>query len=267
MPIAESAQVKRMLSRKLIPPLILLGCVLAAWQGVVWAFDVPAYLLPPPYQVARAAVGSGSNLMSATAVTALGAVCGFLASLIVGIFIGLVFSQSSIIRTSCYPYAIFLQTVPIVAIAPLIVIWSGTGLRSVVLTSAIISLFPIVTNVTSGLITIDAGLGDLFRLHRATRWQTMWRLQIPNSLPCLVTGARISSGLAVVGAIVGEFFVGYGATRHGLGYIILYAGPQLKTDELFAATVASSLLGVAIFGVVSLVGHRLLSQWHDAPLN
>jgi NitT/TauT family transport system permease protein len=121
--------------------------------------------------------------------------------------------------------------------------------------------------VTTGLITIDAGLRDLFRLHRATRWQVLRKLQIPNAVPYLVTGARTSSGLAVVGAIVGEFFVGYGMREHGLGYIILYAGPQLKTDQLFAATIASALLGIIMFAATTLAGKAALGRWHEAPLN
>jgi NitT/TauT family transport system permease protein len=143
----------------------------------------------------------------------------------------------------------------------------GTGFRSVVVIACIISLFPVITNVTTGLITVDAGLRDLFLLHRATRGQVLAKLQIPNAIPYLVTGARVSSGLAVVGAIVGEFFVGYGTTHHGLGYIILYAGPQLKTDQLFAATIASALLGVVMFAMTTLIGRAVLAKWYEAPLN
>ncbi len=205
--------------------------------------------------------------MSATGITGAGALCGLVASLLLGTITALIFSQSRVIRSSCYPYAIFLQTVPIVAIAPLVVTWLGTGFQSVVVIACIISLFPVITNVTTGLITIDPGLRDLFRLHRAARWQMLVKLQIPNAVPYLVTGARISSGLAVVGAIVGEFFVGYGTQQHGLGYIILYSGPQLKTDQLFAATIASALLGIVMFAITSLVGKAVLARWYDMPLN
>ena len=206
-------------------------------------------------------------MLAATGLTGAGALCGFAASIVLGTFVAFLFSQSSAIRSSCYPYAIFLQTVPIVAIAPLIVTWFGAGFRSVVIIACIISLFPIITNVTTGLISVDAGLHDLFRLHRATRWQLLRKLQIPNAVPYLVTGARTSSGLAVVGAIVGEFFVGYGTRQHGLGFIILYAGPQLKTDQLFAATIASALLGIIMFTATTLVGKAVLGKWYEAPLN
>lgn len=250
-----------------IPPLLLLVVVLAVWQAAVLVFHIPPYLLPTPADVWSVAFHRSSELLVATCITGAGAVSGFLLSVVLGVAIALVFSQSRIIRNSCYPYAIFLQTVPIVAIAPLIVIWLDPTFKSIVVIACIISLFPIIANVTTGLISVDRGLYDLFRLHRATRLQRLMKLQVPNAVPFLVTGARVASGLAVVGAIVGEFFVGYGMQNHGLGYIILYSGPQLKTDQLFAATIASSLLGVAMFAVTSLIGRAVLARWYDAPVN
>jgi NitT/TauT family transport system permease protein len=251
----------RLLHSRVLPPLLLLSAVLVAWQAAVSGLNLPAYLLPGPIDVCRGARERAFELIQATGITGSGAVCGFTASLLLGTCVALVFSQSSVIRGSCYPYAIFLQTVPIVAIAPLIVTWFGSGFSSVVIIACIISLFPIITNVTTGLVAIDAGHRDLFRLHRASRWQMLRKLQIPNAVPHLVTGAKTSSGLAVVGAIVGEFFVGYGTTRHGLGFIILYSGPQLKTDQLFAATIASALLGVVMFAATSLAGKAVLGRW------
>ena len=258
---------KNFLLQHVLPPLLLLILVVVAWQVIVTVCGLPPYLLPGPGDVAQGAVKRWGDLAAATGVTGMGAVCGFAASVVLGTAIALLFSQSGIIRSSCYPYAIFLQTVPIVAIAPLIVTWFGSGFHSVVMIACIISLFPIITNVTTGLISIDAGLRDLFRLHRASRWQLLRKLQIPNAVPDLVTGARMSAGLAVVGAIVGEFFVGYGTRHHGLGFIILYAGPQLKTDQLFAATIASALLGVVMFATTTLLGKAVLAKWYEAPLN
>ncbi|MHB8866241.1 MAG: ABC transporter permease [Pirellulaceae bacterium] len=258
---------KRFVLQHVLPPLLLLLLVLVMWQAAVTVWDLPPFLLPGPVEVARGAAKRWGDLVAAIGLTGAGAVCGFAASLVFGTATALLFSQSGTIRSSCYPYAIFLQTVPIVAIAPLIVTWFGSGFASVVLIACIISLFPIITNVTTGLIAIDPGLRDLFRLHRASRWQLLRKLQIPNAVPYLVTGARTSSGLAVVGAIVGEFFVGYGTRHHGLGFIILYAGPQLKTDQLFAATIASALLGVVMFGTTTLLGKAVLARWYEAPLN
>lgn len=251
---------------RLLPPLLLLLVVVGAWDLFVRVFDVPPYLLPSPFGVWQASVEEAGSLAAAAGITGAGAVCGYLVSLLLGSGVAFVFAQSSAIRSGCYPYAIFLQTVPIVAIAPLVVIWFGSGFHSVVIIASIISLFPVITNVTTGLIAVDRGLEELFRLHRASRWQRLRKLQIPNAVPHLLTGAKTSSGLAVVGAIVGEFFVGYGTTQHGLGYIILHSGPQLKTAQLFAATIASAVLGVLMFGLVSFLEHRILQRWYDTPV-
>src|SRR5579872_3866306 len=191
---------------QLLPPVALFLLILAVWQSATSLGNIPRYLLPSPMDVQAAAVANAAKLASATGVTAAGAVCGFVLSVVCGTFIAVIFSQSALIRRSFFPYAIFLQTVPIVAIAPLIVLWSGTGFRSVVIVSFIVSLFPVVTNGTAGLTAIDPDLIDLFHLHGASRWQTLVKLRLPGAVPSIVTGARTSSGLAVIGTIVGEFF-------------------------------------------------------------
>jgi NitT/TauT family transport system permease protein len=214
--------------------------------------------------VSAAGVANAAKLAKATGVTAAGAVCGFVMSVIFGTLIAVIFSQSALIRRSFFPYAIFLQTVPIVAVAPLIVLWSGTGFRSVVIVSFIVSLFPVVTNGTAGLTAIDPDLIDLFHLHGASRWQTLVKLRLPSAVPSIVTGARTSSGLAVIGTIVGEFFVGYDASeRFGLGYLIQQSSEQLKTDLLFGAVLLSTLLGLVVFLAVGGIGATILRRWDD----
>jgi NitT/TauT family transport system permease protein len=248
--------------RRALPPLLFFVLVVALWQLAVWWFDPPRFLVPRPWRVARVGIEIAPRIAEATVLTATAAVCGFLSSLIVGAGIGFVFSQSAAIRRSCFPYAIFLQTVPIVAIAPLIITWSGYGLRSVILVAGVVSLFPIITNATAGLLGVDPALLELFQLHNASRWQLLMKLRLPNAVPHLVTGAKTSSGLAVVGAIVGEFFVGAGMGRFGLGYLIRQKLELLKTDESFAAVIASAVLGVAIFAAVNLAGATVLSRWY-----
>lgn len=247
-----------------IPPVALFAIAVAVWQAVVQSTQIESYLLPSPIAVANAAWLNRGELVGALMLTAAGALCGFTASLIVGTSIAIAFSFSRIIKASCYPYAVFLQTVPIVAIAPLIVVWFGYGFGSVALIAFIISMFPIITNATTGLTNVDRELVDLFELHNANRWQTLFKLRLPSAVPYLVTGARISSGMAVIGAIVGEFFTGYGATRYGLGYVIMQATNQLKTDELFAAVIASTGLGIAVFTIVNVIGATVLSRWYHA---
>ena len=243
------------------PPLGLLLVVLAVWQASVWWFDWPPFLMPAPSDVARAVADDGDRLLAASLRTGVTALAGFTASLVAGVLIAVVFSQSRLVRQSCYPYAIFLQTVPIIAIAPLIITWFGTGFPSVVLVTLIISLFPIIASTTAGLVNIDEDLLELFRLYRADRWQVLWKLRLPHAVPYLVTGARTSSGMAVIGAIVGEFFVGHTPTHYGLGYLVLSTSQHLKTAHLFAAVIASALLGIALFTAVTWIGTTLLSRW------
>jgi NitT/TauT family transport system permease protein len=249
---------------QILPPVALFLLILAVWQMATSVGNIPRYLLPGPTNVSAAGVANAAKLAKATGVTAAGAVCGFAMSVAFGTLIAVVFSQSALIRRSFFPYAIFLQTVPIVAVAPLIVLWSGTGFRSVVIVSFIVSLFPVVTNGTAGLTAIDPDLIDLFQLHGASRWQTLVKLRLPSAVPSIVTGARTSSGLAVIGTIVGEFFVGYDASeRFGLGYLIQQSSDQLKTDLLFGAVLLSTLLGLVVFLAVSGIGATILRRWDD----
>jgi NitT/TauT family transport system permease protein len=256
---------RRSVLTAVLPPIVLFLVMLGAWQGIVVLWKLPPCLLPSPTDVAHAALENLGKLASATGITAAGAAAGFLASLVIGVFVAIIFSQSAIVRRSFFPYAIFFQTVPIVAIAPLIVLWSGTGFRSVVLVAFIVSVFPIITNATAGLTSIDPDLLDLFRLHGASRWQTLFKLRLPGAVPSTVTGAKTSSGLAVIGTIVGEFFVGYDPSEHfGLGYLIQESTTQLKVDLVLCAVVLATLLGLFVFGAVSLIGAIVLKRYSQA---
>lgn len=247
------------------PPLLLFIVIVGLWFAATHLREIPRYLLPKPEQVVAVAWTQKAMLAGALWLTAQEALCGFGLSLIIGVVIAFAFTQSIFIRRSCYPYAIFLQTVPIVAIAPLIITWFGNGFQSILLVSIILSLFPIITNTTTGLISVDSNLVNLFRLYNAGRWQILLKLRFPHALPYLITGAKISSGLSVIGAIVGEFLVGYSQTEIGLGYLILQSSAQLKTAQLFAAVIASAVLGIAIFGTVNTLGNHLIANWTDTP--
>lgn len=246
-----------------VPPAALFIIVVAAWHASVVAFGLKRNVLPLPWQVLAAGWERRDALLSAAAMTGAGALAGFALSLLCGFLVACLFSQSRIIERSIYPYAIFLQTVPIVAIAPLIVQWFGYGFRSVVVVAFIISLFPVITNTTAGLTHIDRNLLELFELAGATRWQLLVKLRLPSSVPHLVTGARISAGLSVVGAIVGEIFAGSSTHWSGLGYLIQQTTGFLKTAELFAAVIVSAALGMVIFGAVSALGDGVMRYWRD----
>lgn len=245
------------------PPVGTFVALLVVWEIAVRATGIQRFVLPSPLQIAEAASKHRDALLEATWITATESLCGLAASVVAGAMIACVFSQSKPIRASLFPYAIFLQTVPIVAIAPLIVIWFQAGFHSVVLVSFIISVFPIISNMTAGLMAVDRGLIELFQLNHASRWQVLWKLRLPNSVPQLVTGIKTSSGAAVIGAIVGEFFAGQSLGDSGLGYHIQSAVPLLQTDLLFATVFASTFLGVTIFGSVSLVGAWILARRFD----
>lgn len=252
-------------ARALLPPLATFLLLLVVWETVVRVWEIERFVLPSPSRIWQVANAKSDMLLKATWITASEAVCGFAASLLIGSLVACVFSQSKAIRSSLFPYAIFLQTVPIIAIAPLIVIWYGVGFGSVVLVSFILSVFPVISNMTAGLLAVDPGLMELFRLNRATRWQVLCKLRIPNSMPYLIAGAKTASGAAVIGAIIGEFFTGAVLGDAGLGYQIDAARDVLAIDLLFACVFASTGLGVAIFGTISLIGDAILRRWFDSP--
>ena len=240
---------------------------LAIWRLVVWAFAIPAYLLPTPWQVARSMVREHDKLLTALSITGVEAGGGLLGSALVGVFGAVVFAQWRWVRRLLYPYTLLLQTVPILAVAPLILTWFGNGQRQVMLIAMIICVFPILANATQGLVSVERNLLDLFAMHNATRSQVLWRLKLPHALPSLFTGLRISSGLSVIGAITGELFAGSSQVGvGGLGYSITYANSQMQTDYMFALALMSSVLGFAFFFTVVFLEWFFLHHWHESAM-
>ena len=250
------------LMRLLGPPLFLV-LFLAIWQGAVVAFKIPSFLLPSPFEVFHEALASQAKILSALAVTATASTLGLLISFAVSQIISVIFALSPLVRMSCYPYAILLQTVPIVAMAPIIITWFGYGFPSVVIVASVISLFPMVTATTNGLLAVDLELIELFRLYRAQWWQVLLKLRYPAATRFIITGLKTSCGLAVVGAIVGEYFVGVTTGKQGLGYYIFVTGQQMKTSLLYVTVLASTLLGVTYFGAINLLANTLLKRYYD----
>ncbi len=235
---------------------------LLSWEAVVWWFELPRALLPTPRRVLAAANTERHALLTGTLSTGLAATTGLLAAVATGSVIAIVFSQSRRIRRALFPYVLFLQTVPIVAIAPLLIVWSGYRFRTVVLVTVIICLFPIINSVTTGLLAIERDLSGLFRLYGANRLKKLTRLQLPVAMRYLILGTKTSSGLAVIGAIIAEFFVGSGNSNYpGLGKLMTGWQGLLKTDALIAALFASTLLGLLLFGAVQLISRTILYRW------
>jgi NitT/TauT family transport system permease protein len=183
---------------------------------LVRVLHVPLYLLPPPSAIAQAAVADRSALSSAMVVTGRAALVGFALSGLFGISAGVIMASSRALERAFAPYTVFLQTVPIVAVAPLLVIWFGPGLRAVTTSAVIVSVFPVIAGTLSGIRSVEPAQRDLFRLYRATRLQTLRLLELPSAIPNIITGLRVASGLAVIGAIVGEFVAGFSEAGAGL---------------------------------------------------
>jgi NitT/TauT family transport system permease protein len=175
-------------------------------------------------------------------------------------------ASSRILEVSLYPYAVILQTIPVVAIAPIIVIWFGSGFNSIVIISFLIGFFPVVSNTLMGLNSVDKNMGDLFTLYNASKWQTMWKLRIPAAMPYMMSGLKISCTLAIVGAITGEFIAGIGGGRGGLGYAITVAAVQLKTPYLFACAITGAIFGIGFYLLVSSASRFMLKSWHESAM-
>lgn len=243
--------------RKALPALIPFVVVTLALEWLVRAGWIKAYLVPPPSAVFQTMLHDWPELFGALAKTSAAAFAGFALSAVAGIAIAVFLSSSRAIQQAFYPYAVFFQTVPIIAIAPLLVIWFGYGMRTVIASAFIVSIFPVIANTLTGILSTDPALRDLFRLYGASPAATLWKLRFPAALPQVLTGLRIAGGLAVIGAIVGEFIGG-----QGLGSVVDIARTQQRTDKVFAAVLLASALGLALFGLINLISHFALRRWH-----
>ena len=237
---------------------------LALWQAATHLFGVPVYILPAPSDIAQSLWTDGPSLMGSLLVTLRITLAALAAAALGGGSIALVFSLSRVIEISFFPYAVILQVTPIVAIAPLIIIWVHTPFLALLTCAWIVAFFPIVSNTTVGLNSADRNLLALFRLYGASRWQALWLLRVPTALPYFLAGLRISGGLALIGAVVAEFVAGTGGAETGLAYRILEAGYRLAIPRLFAALFLLSVTGIVIYLVLDFISRRLLRNWHES---
>lgn len=247
-------------------PLLIGVVLLLAWQWICMAFEVPSYLVPTPVLIAKTLVADWDLLALSLLVTLKITFFAFVLSVLLGVAIAFLFVQSRFIEVSLFPYAIILQVTPIVAIAPLIIIWVKEPTFALVICATIMALFPIISNTTLGLRSVNPGLLNLFKLNQATRWQTLRRLRIPSALPYFFGGLRISSGLALIGAVVAEFVAGTGGTGSGLAYQILQAGFQLNIPRLFAALFLITVTGILLFLAMMALSKAALSGWHESEM-
>ena len=251
-------------AHKIVWPALVAVVLIAAWQGLVVAYKLPPFLVPSPLNVAETLVKDAGLLFGALYTTLKITLFAFLCATVLGVLIAFTFVQSRVIETALCPYAVLLQVTPIVAIAPLIIIWVKDPTASLVICATLVALFPIIANTTLGLRSVNPGLMSYFKLNRATRMQTLLRLRIPSALPYFFGGLRISSGLALIGAVVAEFVAGTGGTGTGLAYQILQAGYQLNIPRMFAALVLITVTGVLLFALMAVLSKWALGSWHES---
>lgn len=241
---------------QVLPPLLPLLVVGILAELAVQRGWVPRYLVPAPSIIAKTLLNE-QDLWRAAGETALAAGVGFALSALVGLLIAILLSSSRWVQRTFYPYAVLFQTVPIIAIAPMLVIWIGYGMPTVIASAFIVSVFPVIANALNGLRSTDPALVDLFKLHGAGTPITLWKLRLPFALPAILNGLRVAGGLAVIGAIVGEFITG-----GGLGGIIDISRTQQRIDKVFAVLLIASGLGIALFGLVNCITWITLRHWH-----
>ena len=251
---------------RFVAPVVLGLLVLGVWEEVVRAFEIPPYLLPGPILVLKTLVVDWSTLMESWWITMSISLAALTVAVVLGVFLAVLFASSRWIEASFFPYAVILQVTPIVAIAPLIIIWVNDVRLSLLICAWIVAFFPILSNTTVGLNSADHNLVDLFRLYRARWWQTLLHLKLPAAMPYFLAGLRISGGLSLIGAVVAEFVAGTGGTSSGLAYRILESGYQLRIPRMFAALLLISASGILLFLALSLLSHLCLRRWHESAI-
>ncbi len=242
-------------ARSVLFPMIPLVVISVGFEFLIRRNFIPSFLVPAPSQVWDVLVTDSAMLKEAFVQTATAAAAGLSASMILGLMFALFLSFSNWIRQMFYPYAVFFQTVPLIAIAPILVIWLGYGMPTVIASAFIVSIFPVIANSVLGMQSTDRNLVDLFRLMDASPLQTLFRLRLPHAMPAILGGFKIAAGLAVIGAIVGEFISG-----GGLGGVIDVARNQQRIDRVFAAVLLASLLGILFFSLISILNRIILTS-------
>ena len=266
-PATDDRPERRHLDRaaRVLMPIGVLALAVAAWGLVVEAYSIPPYVLPGPRLVLATMWADRVLLWDSLMATLATTVEGFALALAGGMGLAVLFNQSRLLEYSLYPYAIILQVTPVVAIAPLLLIYLPQPLA--VLASAwIVAFFPVLANTTLGLNSVDRNLADLFALYGASRWQVLWRLKLPAALPYILGGMKIAGGLSLVGAVVAEIAAGSAGAGSGLAFRIAESGYRLNIPRMFAALVLLSVAGIVIFFALSLFSHLLLRRWHESAL-
>jgi NitT/TauT family transport system permease protein len=248
-------------------PAVFLVLALIGLELVTYIFNINAIILPPPSAIFKSMLTNREELFLAGWNSFCIAICGFFLSLVFGILVALIMAQSRIIERSLYPYALFLQCVPIVALAPVFILWFGYGAPAMIIISFVISLFPVVTSTLNGLTSVRKEHMEMMKLYGASWQQVLFKVRFPSAVSYIITGARVSAGLSVVGAIIGEYFAGLSGKARGLAYLIRKNEQQADFPYLFATTVAAAILGLIIFSITGILSRVVIKKGHFQERN
>ncbi|WP_371741485.1 ABC transporter permease [Bradyrhizobium sediminis] len=250
---------------RILLPAVVLAAGIAIWEFVVWLNGIPPYVLPAPTAVFETLVKDWAVLSQSLLTTLLTTLEGFIAAAVGGIALALLFNQSKWLEYSLFPYAVILQVTPVIAIAPLLLIYLPQQ-TAVVACAWIVGFFPVLSNTTLGLNSVDRNLAGLFQLYGASRLQTLRYLKLPAALPFILGGLRIAGGLSLIGAVVAEIAAGSAGAGSGLAYRIAESGYRLNIPRMFAALLLLSAAGIVIYGLLALTSHLVLRRWHESAL-
>jgi NitT/TauT family transport system permease protein len=250
---------------RILLPVAVLALGIFAWDLVVRVNALPPYVLPGPGLVFATLWSDRTLLFDSLVVTLITTLEGFGLALAGGVGLAVMFNQSRLLEYSLYPYAVILQVTPVVAIAPLLLIYLPQPV-AVLACAWIVAFFPVLANTTLGLSSVDRNLADLFRLYGASRWQVLWGLKLPAAMPYILGGMKIAGGLSLIGAVVAEIAAGSAGAGSGLAYRIAESGYRLNIPRMFAALLLLSAAGIVIFFTLSLVSHLVLRRWHESAL-
>ncbi len=247
-------------------PVVIMAAAIVLWDRICVWNEIPRYILPRPHEVLGTLVNDAGLLFGSLLVTLKITFLSLLLAVVGGVGLAILFTQSKWVEMSFFPFAVILQVTPIVAIFPLINIYVDSQTAKLLLCAWIVAFFPILSNTTLGLNSVDRNLLDLFQLNGATRWQTLWHLRLPAAMPYFLGGLRIAGGLALIGAVVAEFVAGASGQSSGLASRIIEAGYRLNAPRLFAALILISFTGIVIFLTLALVSNLILRRWHESAL-
>lgn len=235
-------------------PVVVFIFILILWEFVIWFFAVPQYLFPAPIVIAQDIYKNIDSLLYHSSITFYEALLGFIIANIVGLSIAVIFSYSKTIKKGLYPYVIAFKTAPIVAVAPLLILWFGNGLLSKVICAAITAFFPIIINAIKGFESVDEASLNLFKNFSATKWQIFYKLRLPASLPYIFSALKISTYLTVIGAIIGEFT----GSNEGIGFYILTSSYRIETVQMFSGIIMAGLIGIFFFSIISFIEKKII---------